>query len=128
MAEGKETTISLTDVVNKLSDMGKIEGLYDIMNELKNISIEINSFIGQNTGSFVVANDFKLTELKIMGYFTDCVYYVMSADPQKLTLSEVFERFFSDANTFYKNALKCISNALNSLSDKINEALPEDDP
>jgi len=129
MSESKETTVSLTDVVNKLSDMGKIKELYDIVRDLNDLSVEINSFVDKAPSSFVVANDFKLTEIKIMGYFSNCLYYVTSADPQKLTLSELFDKFFSDTNTFYVNALGCISDVLNKLSNIIDETLPhEDDP
>jgi hypothetical protein len=114
-------------VVNKLGDMGKISELYDIVGKLRNLSLEINSFADKASSSFVVANDFKLTEIKIMGYFSNCLYYVTSVDPKKLTLSELFDRFFSDANTFYVNALRCISDVLNKLSNTIDEALPRDD-
>jgi hypothetical protein len=127
MSESKETTVSLTDVVNKLSDMGKIRELYDIVRDLNDLSVEINSFVGRNASYFVVANDFKLTEVMIKGYLTNCMYYVTSADPQKLTLSELFDKFFSDTNTFYVNALKCISDVLNELSYTIDGVLPRDD-
>ena len=125
-----QTQVSLTDVVNKLSNMGKISELYDIVGKLRNLSLEINSFVDKTTSSFVIANDFKLTEIRIMGYFSNCLYYVTSADPEKLTLSELFNKFFSDANTFYVNALRCISDVLNKLSNVIDEVLPrdEDDP
>jgi hypothetical protein len=114
-------------VVNKLGDMGKIRELYDIVRDLNDLSVEINSFVGRNTSYFIVVNDFKLTEIKIKGYLTNCLYHVMTADPQKLTLSELFDRFFSDVNTFYVNALGCISDVLNKLSNTIDEALPRDD-
>ena len=113
--------------MNKLGDMGKIRELYDIVRELKNLSIEINSFAGQRPGNFTVANDFNLTEVRVMGYFSNCVYHVMTVDPQKVTLSDLFNKFFSDANTFYVNALRCISDVLNKLSNTIDEALPRDD-
>ena len=128
MSESKETTVSLTDVVNKLGDVGRIGELYDIVGKLRNLSLEINSFVDKAPSSFVVANDFKLTEIKIMGYFSNCLYYVTSADPQKLTLSELFDKFFSDTNTFYANTLRCISDVLNKLSNIIDGALPRDDP
>jgi hypothetical protein len=123
-----EQTISLTDVVNKLGDLGKIGELYDIVKRLKNLSIEINSFVDKTAGSFVIANDFKLTEIKIMGYFSNCLYYVTDVDPQKVTLSDLFNKFFSDANTFYANALRCISDVINELANIIDNALPKDDP
>jgi len=123
-----EQTISLTDVVNKLGDMGKIRELYDIVRELNDLSVEISSFVGKNTSYFIVANDFKLTELRVKGYLTHCTYYITSADPQKLTLSELFDKFFGDANTFYVNALGCISDALKKLSSVIEGYLPRDDP
>ena len=123
----EQTQVSLTDVVNKLGDMGKISELYDIVGKLRNLSLEINSFADKASSSFVVANDFKLTEIKIMGYFSNCLYYVTSVDPQKVTLSDLFNKFFSDANTFYVNALRCISDVLNKLSNTIDETLPRDD-
>ena len=124
----EQTQVSLMDVMNKLGDMGKIKELYDVVRELNDLSVEINSFVGRNASYFIVANDFKLTELRIKGYLTKCLYYVMSADPQKLTLAELFDKFFSDANTFYVNALRCISDVLNKLSNIIDGALPRDDP
>jgi hypothetical protein len=125
-----EPTISLTDVVNKLGGMGKIKELYNIVRDLNDLSVEINSFVGRNTSYFIVSNDFKLTEIRIKGYLTGCLYYVTSADPQKLTLGELFDKFFSNTNTFYVNALKCMSDVLDKLYNIIDETLPrdEDDP
>jgi hypothetical protein len=107
--------------------MGKIRELYDIVRDLNDLSVEINSFVGRNTSYFIVVSDFKLTEIKIKGYLTHCLYHVMTADPQKLTLGELFDRFFSDTNTFYVNALKCVADVLNELYNTIDEALPRDD-
>jgi len=123
----EQTQVSLTDVVNKLGDMGKIRELYDIVRNLNDLSVEINSFVEKNTSYFIVVSDFKLTEIKIKGYLTHCLYNVMTADPQKLTLGELFNKFFNETSMFYTNALKCIADALNELYNTIDEALPRDD-
>ena len=123
----EETGINLSNIIEKL-EKTEISELQKIAGVLKSIHTEIASFNDKSVSSFMI--NYGGGELRIYGFFSQCPYYITTIDVHdKLTLAEIFERFFNDPQTFYRSVLSCINGEVARLITAIEGALPnEDDP
>ena len=122
-AQVSEQTTELEKLVEKLEELGKIDELRDNVQWLKYLAMELKYYAEKDASMFIIENMFKLTNVTIIGKHTGCAYFNVSIDPKNMTISDLFDKFFS-AN-IYVNALKCITDALNELTNIIDSALPE---
>jgi len=110
-------------LVEKLSELEKIEELRDSVQWLRNLAMELKYYAEKDASMFVIKNMFGMTNISIVGRYTGCEYFSTTIDPKSTTIYDVFDKFFS-ANIF-NNVIRCIADALNDLANIIDSALPE---
>jgi len=121
-----EQTIELEKLVEKLEELGKIEELRDNVQWLRYLAVELKYYVEKDASMFVIENAFKMTDVTIVGKHTGCRYFNTSLDPKNITISDLFDKFFS-AN-IYVNALRCITDVISEIANIIDSALPKEDP
>jgi hypothetical protein len=114
--------VSLVDVIERL-EKAKIEELKELIEELKGLTIEMSNYANKDTTSFVITNNFGLRELSIEGRYSGKRYFTISVNPEKTTISEIFNKFFSDTASFYEFSLRYAANILNAIVSIIESAL-----
>ena len=122
-AQISEQTIELEKLVEKLEELGKIEELRDNIQWLRYLAMELKYYVEKDASMFVIENAFKMTDVTIVGKHTGCRYFNTSLDPKNMTISDLFDKFFS--TNIYTNVLRCLAEALNEIVSVIDSALPE---
>jgi hypothetical protein len=125
--QDQDQTMPLEKLVKKLEVLGRVEELRSIVKMLRSFATELKYYVSRDPSMFIIKNVLGMTDISIVGRYTDCVYFDTSIDPKSTTIYDVFDKFFN-AN-IYANALRCIADALNDLANIIDSALPElEDP
>jgi hypothetical protein len=113
--------VSLVDVIERL-EKAKIGELKELIEKLKELTIEMSNYTNKDTTSFVITNN-GLKELSIEGRYSGKRYFTISVNPEKTTISEIFNKFFSDTASFYEFSLRYAANILNAIVSIIESAL-----
>jgi len=108
-------------LVEKLEELGRIEELRNTVQWLRYLATELKYYAEKDASMFVIKNLFGMTNISIVGKYTDCEYYSTTIDPKSTTIHDVFEKFFT--SNVFNNVIRCISDALNDLANIIDSAI-----
>jgi len=117
--------ISLADIISKL-ERAKLNELWRVVNNLKSLSMEINSFLEKRRSGFTIIYDNDML-LEIYGRYSGCLYYSTSPVSEQKTLADIYGKFFDDVKTFYMSVLKCLAEEINDFVNTVEEHLSQDD-
>jgi hypothetical protein len=121
----EQTGISLSDIISKLEG-ARINELWKVVNNLRSLSTEINSFLEKKRSGFTIIYDNDLL-LEIYGRYSGCLYYSTSPVSEQKTLADIYSKFFDDVKTFYMSVLKCLAEEIDDFVNTVEDHLPQDD-